>query len=678
MPASLEELKPEHCPILKRFPEKLAPVLAVYNRAVQVHNKLATRFPGVLEQPELAESRERLDKAREELITPRFKVGFLGPFQCGKSTTLNNLLGDKISGIGSGKAATSVITRLIAQKPGTPYTLSLRYFNVAEYEKRRNTLCEWLRIQSPAGRSEHQLLEALKTHNPSKAGTTNARRVLDDDKPYLTAFLQSFEDYRTKNLIRNPNYIEGARYEDKDKLLTHRHDEQGRTKSSQYLLLSESEIHFPTDKIDPELELVDCPGLASGRSVDDMLTQEYIPVLNGALLFIRAESIDGAEINEILNALKAAFKDNLRARVWVVVNKMDVPERDAKLEGDSTDGKTTFDHITNLETKHGIPLTQVCLGCNGIFQLSKETGGPAVRADALRAIKITNPADAVLLKERLAKFPALDAAFEEMLKDGSIGHLRKLIREQIGPSVAEEIMAQAERDASFAGGEFEFQLKAAEQPVNEQDRLAALAWQEALYETMLDLGVTRDGERGDLFVKLIDLGSGARKALEAEFVRFSNDRTLDAMSVFQLYERFQVDSDRMQREVDKQFESLIHSLYTEVSTKFDAKALAPATLPNGRDIAAAWQEFRQQDRDGGPWRDRSRPCLTEDQLLRRMSETDVHIQFDGAKYKRLILDKIRTAAQQITLAVRGRLHVRLDDLRKQVGRKLVTAKKTAR
>ena len=239
-------------------------------------------------------------------------------------------------------------------------------------------------------------------------------------------------------------------------------------------------------------------------------------------------------------------------------------------------------------------------------------------------------------------------------------------------------MAQAGVDASFAAGEFEFQLKAAEQPANEQDRQAALAWQEALYETMLDLGVTHDGERGDLFVKLIDLGSGVRKALEAEFVRFSNDRTLDAMSVPQLYERFQVDSDRMQREVDKLFESLIHSLYTEVSLKFDAKALAPATLPNGRDIAATWQECRQQDRDGGPWRDRSRPCLTEDQLLRRMSETDVHIQFDGAKYKRLILDKIRTASQQITLAVRGRLHVRLDDLRKQVGRKLVTTKKTSR
>ena len=123
MPASLEELKPEHCPILKRFPEKLAPVLAVYNRAVSAHNKLASQCPCELEDPVVAESLARLAKAREELITPRFKLGLLGRFQGGKSTMLNNLLGTEIAGVGAGEATTSVITRLIVGTPHAEPTL---------------------------------------------------------------------------------------------------------------------------------------------------------------------------------------------------------------------------------------------------------------------------------------------------------------------------------------------------------------------------------------------------------------------------------------------------------------------------------------------------------------------------------------------------------------------------
>ncbi len=677
MPASLEELKPEHCPILKRFPEKLAPVLEVYNRAVKVHNKLAGQFPDVLEQPELAEPLNRLAKAREELVTPRFKVGFLGRYQGGKSTMLNNLLGAEISGTGAGEATTSVITRLIVGEQGVDPTLTLRYFTADEYTKRRNTLCEWLRIANPEGTSEYNLIEKLKNHIPGRGGSGNSRAVTPKDKPYLSAFLQSFENPHWKPLVQSPALMESVLFKDKDTLLTHGNNEQGQTKASQYLLLSESEIRFHTDTIDPEIELVDCPGLGSGRSVDDLLTKEYIPELNGALVFLQADSMYSTQVIEILEDLKYHFKDSLRSRVWIIVNKMDVPDRKAKLVGD-TSGKTTFDLITLLESEHGIPLSQVCLGCNRIFQLAKITGGSADRTKAMEKLDLAEVGDEQTVKSVLAKYPALDAAFEEMLKDGSIGHMRKLIREQIGPSVANEILAQAHRDAQEAASELEHAFKECEQPASEQERLDALAWQEALYEMMIDLGVSREGERGELFVKLVHLGSEARKTLEEEFVRFANDRTLAAMTLPQLYERFQVDSERMQREVDKQFEKLIQSVYAEVTIKFDGKTLPPVALTGGRDVAAVWRDCRQEDRSGGLWRDRSRPCFTEDQLLRRMSETDVHIQFDGAKYKRLILDKIRTAAQQITLAVRGRLHVRLDDLRKQVSRKLVTIKKTPR
>ena len=515
-----EPLQPDQCPLLKKYPDQLGPVLAEFNRAAETARKLAGGFPGSLEQEDVQDALARLADARKSLTTPRFKVGFLGRFQAGKSTALNNLLGQEISGVGVGGACTSIVTRLIVGRPGEPQKLTLKYFTVDGYLARRNTLCEWARLKNPVGQPDTQLLEKLRDHNPAASPNSSQRPVRDKDIPYLRAFIESNLNPAWGRLLRSEPYEETAPFDARTTILTHpaaSAEEKDRIPPSKHLLVAESAVVFQTDQVDPELELVDCPGLASGRSVDDLLTREYIYELHGALMFLNADGPDSAEANEILAELKQRFSNNLRSRVWIVVNKMDGPERHAKVGGGER-GQTVFDLIVGMSKKTGVPLSQVCLGCNGIFELASQSpSGVAARQDTLNLIKLTKPGDEDMVRRQLAPTPDLERAFDEMLKDGGVSLLRRLIKEKIGPSVAQELLGQAKRDSQDAADKLEFALRTAEQPVTEQELANALAWENALYLLLSELSGARPGGRGPLFARLEQLGREAHETLAKKF-----------------------------------------------------------------------------------------------------------------------------------------------------------------
>lgn len=664
-------LAAEQCPILKhpRHAAQLAPVLVVFNAAATAAKTLADKYPTSLQSQYVADALARLRAARDTLTTPRFKVGFLGPFQCGKSTILNNLLGQDISAVGVGRACTSVVTRLIVKPGQTPPTLSLEYFSTEGYYKRRNTLAEWARLQNPDGQTETQLLERLKGHNPAAGRTSSQRPVRKKDVPYLRAFLQSYEDSKAKQLIRETPLVETVAFNDRDRLLKHDPTaEEDSVRASQYLLVSESRIAFDTDRIDPELELVDLPGLGSGRSVDDLLTKEFIHQLDGALVFLRADSMDSAEVSEIFTELQTRFRDNLKSRVWVVVNKMDAPERHAKIAAPGKDN--TFNVVIDLMRKSNIPLSQVVFGCNGVYESAHSGGGTADRSTALALLKLAQKGDDDAVRGQLADTPELLAAYEELLKDGSVGLLQRLIKDRVGPSVAGEILSQARLDAERAASDLQFALETAEKPANEQEQTDARLWENALYTLLSELSVSQGGGRGPLFVKLEEYGRVARKALEGEFNKLVQDEALAAKTTPELLQQFALDATLMQKKVDSAMTQVVQQVYTEITERLEAKQLPAVPLPGGGEPLSVWHQFRQKDRDDTGWRDRFQPKLHDPVLVERLSEEGLAHTFDGPRYKKLWLDKLRTAAHQLSLVVRGRLRHRLDDLRRQVTRKL--------
>ena len=279
------DLEGKDCPLLKKYPDRLVVVLEKFNAAVEIAKQLAAKFADMLDQQKVKTALDLLSSTHKALITERFKVGFLGRFQSGKSTMLNNVVGQKISPVGGGGACTSVVTRLIVGPPEKEAELTLVYFTEDEYRDRRKILCEWAQLQNSAGRSEEQLLEMLQNPPPLGRSRRAARPVRQKDIPYLRAFLQSYAD----NVRNGITWSQAQAYKDyrpfdreNAKTLAHPdEDDYDQILPSPYLLLAESTIMFPTGQWDPEVELVDCPGLGSGRSVDDLLTTKYIQELQG-------------------------------------------------------------------------------------------------------------------------------------------------------------------------------------------------------------------------------------------------------------------------------------------------------------------------------------------------------------------------------------------------------------
>src|SRR5207244_12242026 len=141
---------------------------------------------------------------------------------------------------------------------------------------------------------------------------------------------------------------------------------------SETLLVDDAEVATPNQNIPQKLEAIDCPGLGSKRSVDTIITKEYLPHLDGALIFLRSDQLRSKDVVEILEVLKTNF-GKFEGRVWIVINKFDVLTREP-LYGD-VNGNTVFDLIRQFVHDYQIPAEQVVFTSKRIYELPKDAGG---------------------------------------------------------------------------------------------------------------------------------------------------------------------------------------------------------------------------------------------------------------------------------------------------------------
>src|SRR5262245_56958656 len=101
------------CPLLRdTAAAKAADLVAQYNALVQQLAELAAgQFSYLANRPDVADIIDDVKRVRDTLVRPRYRVGFLGTSQAGKSTTFNNVLREEIAQGGIGDATTSTITR---------------------------------------------------------------------------------------------------------------------------------------------------------------------------------------------------------------------------------------------------------------------------------------------------------------------------------------------------------------------------------------------------------------------------------------------------------------------------------------------------------------------------------------------------------------------------------------
>lgn len=675
LPAPLDA---DDCPLLKRYGDSFDTTLKLYNEAQAIAAQLKNQHRAHFEDEDVQKHVKKLAELRERLRRRRFRVGFLGPFQCGKSTLINKLLKRKVSGTGNASACTSVVTRIVMDREAAePPTLELRYFTFNEYLDRRTTLCDWAQLPNSKGMTEEAILKRLENHRPT--GESGRRPVLKDDVPFLKSFLRSFEAAAAsaQSPIRSEAHKEVQAFDRKDDFLTH----SGHGKAAESgavtpaLLLSEATITLPLgadDILDPELELVDCPGLGANRSVDTLLTKEYIPRLDGAIVCLRAGAPYDAAAMEILLDLTKWFHANLESRVWVNVNQMDTTLRDAKLEG--IGGETTFDVIAHLQRDYGIPLSQVFLGCTTIHELAASSpSGVADREMALLKLNLL-PGDEARVDQILARHPALKNAFGELLKDGGVGYLRSLLSKQIGRSVAGDILLQGMREAGACRDEFRMALDAAVKPASEAEQTHAKSWNSFVFEMITELGGPGyDGRRGSWFALSEGLSRHLRQEMFTAFAdQMPSDRMLSEMSHDEFKDRLSQDAAAVDQGLRKGFAQMVQKFYHDITAEFERRNLPEMTLYDGRSPHGVWQESVRIAREKAVAAEAVPPTL-DPEVLRRLTDQRIDSESQSEHFQRLyelLGRRVRAVVYEMSLRMRTDARVRLESLRHDVRRKL--------
>ena len=641
------ELTNHDCPLLRDTPEQSAQQLVeLYNVAARLANDVAKSDIAVMfDREESRRLLKRLETVRNTLTRARYLVGFLGTSSAGKSTIFNRVLHQEIAKSGAGDATTSLPSRL--RRADGANACRLMFLSLMQYEDRRKKLCLALGLGTPPT-SNAELLSLLS--QPIKQDEANARPLLEHDVAYLRSFLDSYDKFGKQRVKVEPVAWE-VEFEKRADYINHGPEKEP---ISENRLLREAQLAIANERIPAELEMCDLPGLNSKRSVDTIITTDFLDELDGALVFVNvAENLFNANVSDILARLKQRFDGDLQGRAWVVFNKCDtLTEPHYQPPSGSS---SIFDNIQKFLTENAIPVSQICFTSSRLHELVDAKTGvvdPARAADALfRHGKDAIPASCP---------PAMRPLFEELLKDGGVGRLRHLILTQIGNSVAGKIRESATTQLHDFQTELQHRVEVERRRLRggRQLRMQALACRNTVLQLRQALG-----GRPEEFSLLAELAEHLRGKLD-ECLRQSPQYVdvLKTMSLEKLRDEFRLHVSLLSETLEGELrDDVIDKLYGEIAQRLESLPVVPVgEHPGG--VQEAWQSFRAEDRAQGDWRGALFPDFESNELFRGLSDNRGYRGFDGEAYIALMDEKILTSVRQTIHGLRTRLRFRLREL----------------
>lgn len=677
MPASnLLPLTAADCPLLRDTPTlKVSELTEQFNELVKQTEELSRgEFSYLLNRQDIQGVIEDIQRVRGQLTRPRYRVGFLGTSQAGKSTTFNNVLQEVIAQSGIGDATTSVITRF-RRIDGEKNRFTLRYMTEEQYKDRREKLCKALHILNVGAKTNADILGYLA--NPqqlaaAQAGSngvaeedqfdsararrnrTGEQSVLPDDIPYLRDFLRAYDVHGNRLIVKagQPKEAE-APFEKRAYYLNHAADPAG--VPSENLLIWDAEIGTPNQNIPYKLEAIDCPGLGSKRSVDTVMTKEFLPHLDGALIFLMAAQLRSKDVVEILEILKTNF-GKLEGRVWVVINKFDMLTREP-LYGDAQ-GKTVFDLIHEFIHDYQIPAEQIVFTSRKVYELPRGSEGKVSldQAAAMFGVPQTDPIPPKCKSDRV-----LANAFQQLLNDGGISHLRRLILETVSDSVSSQIVLGARKELRSLSEELTHKIETEQRRVKggRQVREQAITCHDTVLELLLELGT-----RTEFFRPLAE--HLEQKLYEKLAPSEQRVRVILNMTVDDLSKQFRLHAETLDQSLDDLMNAdVIDRLYGEVAEKLEGLPPVPIAKCAGG-VHEAWQQCRREDRDPKSWRTMDFPTFQSGELFTGLTGAEIYSGFDGAAYLDLMKEKLRAATHQVMHAVRVQMRRRLKSLEREL------------
>ncbi len=458
-----------------------------FNAVHTVLDEAVKELPKFGEREVVADVRTQLAQLAGTMARKRFAIGFIGPSQVGKSMTVSNLLSvpekDAPSPQGSSGPTTSVPTRLIPRPPGAGAEngLTLCYFSRSEFRVRVRDICNLVKIQFDD--DLRRLREAVRTQQQEQPHFKAA------DNLVLLRLLDAAIEF--PSMLAETGREEAGDYAQRRKFATHQDG------PSQYTLLREVKIHFVTDAISPEVEMIDLPGLGVDKESDSRLTLAFLDQLDGAFMFQSVQQVKAGSVSQLAEKMREHYSRTLGERIWMVVTYCD-GINEVQLNGPADIGEqpSMFCHLAEAMRQQGIREHNVIFVGNGYYQDRMAAGqdGTSGVSDELRAkyqLMLRFDADGEpVVPERCGRNPGQIGPWKRFVLDSGIPSLREAMQTK----VAEAVRVQTRRDASERLGGVIERLKSALQAAEQQagmtvdEMMRAARWSGELDSMVDDVG----------------------------------------------------------------------------------------------------------------------------------------------------------------------------------------------
>lgn len=408
----------------------------------RVHQEFVARFPKLAEKDALTHPNdpadERIKTIREKLTQKRYRVGFLGTSQAGKSTTLNSYIDrEKLLPQGNSMSCTSIRIRFFRNSAEEGYRVRFIYMTRAGYRLRRDDIAADLlklydrHIEPPL--SDDEVLARLDEQSFTQKDDIKVgnllRRMIDAGKVHAA----SLGDHRKTEDVGIDELRQDADVSD---LLQRSatHDGKGNAKWS---LLEEIQLGIPNLELPENVELVDLPGLSTTRGADDQYTLRAAKELNGAVVVISvADNVARPEIFQIVKELRKEF-ENDSSRVWIIGNKTDGVSRE-NLTGPP--GTNIVDTIAKVLGSHWIDPRHFLFTSNELYT-SHVSAAEFLSPKGIHFDESGRP----MLSSAFDSHPVLKSAFSEFCHDGGIAALKRVINGTMEPAIRRGLNAQIDR-----------------------------------------------------------------------------------------------------------------------------------------------------------------------------------------------------------------------------------------
>jgi hypothetical protein len=649
---SLRELPEAACPLLKNSPQ----LRERFNTLAGELNEVEAGDPEFFARKDVRAMAEEASGLRELLARPRYLVGFLGLFQVGKSTTVNRVLRADADNRPAfegqtGSATTATVTRVRSAPTGT-HAITLRYLTRAGYLDRRDGLVKKLAERCSIRATEIDE-SALSAQLPGLI--EDAKRTPDPFLPKNLEFLQRLVNGHrrfSREVIREDESLEmpGKPYARRWAYINHSNTQADDPSAP---LLRDVYIDFVTDVVPREVELIDMPGLGVGWVIDNLLTNDLLKQVNGAMLFYNAsENLDNETLADVLIQLHKTFPDGLRNRVWVVLTKCDALTRAHFTPGD----KNIFTGISTFLERRRLSPDQVVFVCN-----KWDGKSPEQIAEQVRDLADTD--------DLHAKFPEhseLVKNFLALKQNGGIDRLRNLITHDVAVAVEQETRREVERRLLA----LEDQLRTARQLREEETRFDPNR-QANLFQVLSAL--SRVLGHVDRRTHLLDPGEGLRdyfsepaKAARQSLVDvldriYPQGNVLRGMTVVQVGGLFPSHAHMLEERLTAILTNeMLPEVFRRVGEEFVSLPDVPVvSCPHG--VRARWEEWANSDRRDRSWRLALNfpSFLDPDRALFGLASAQAKAALNGLSYREMMLEKVRRVTQQSAHALRVRVRQHL-------------------